>query len=222
MASADGHSGGAGEESPAPAPPEAAAPEERPGTATESVVEERDSSAPEAEGAPAEAALPREQAEQAVQQDVEELVSTARERDEYLALAQRTQADFENYRKRAAKDVRAAEQRGVSKLARELLPALDNLARALAASEKADDGAAAAGQLAEGIRLVQAELIAALARVGIEPYSPEGERFDPQQHEAMAQQAVQGAEPGTIVEVYQPGYRLNGTVLRAAKVVVAG
>ena len=60
-----------------------------------------------------------------------------------------------------------------------------------------------------GIKLVQADVLAALARVGIEPYSPEGERFDPQLHEAVAQQPFEGAEPGTVVEVYQRGYRLG-------------
>ena len=70
--------------------------------------------------------------------------------------------------------------------------------------------------------LVHAGVIAALARVGIEPYSPLGERFDPQHHEAVAQQPVQGADPGTVVEVYQRGYRLHdGSVLRPARVVVA-
>jgi molecular chaperone GrpE len=144
----------------------------------------------------------------------------ARERDEYLSLAQRTQADFENYRKRAARDISTAEGRGVAKLARELLPALDNLQLALAAAE-ADQAGSDDSQLAEGIRLVGAELSAALARVGIEAYSPEGERFDPALHEAMAQQPVEGAESGTIVEVYQQGYRANGAVLRPARVVVA-
>jgi len=73
-----------------------------------------------------------------------------------------------------------------------------------------------------GIKLVHAGVIAALARVGIEPYSPEGERFDPQHHEAVAQQPVEGATPGTVVEVYQRGYRLrDGSVLRPARVVVA-
>ena len=69
---------------------------------------------------------------------------------------------------------------------------------------------------------MHAGVIAALARVGIEPFSPVGERFDPQHHEAVAQQPVEGAEPGTIVEVYQRGYRLGETVLRPARVVVAG
>ena len=157
---------------------------------------------------------------EAVEHDLDELLGKARERDEYLSLAQRTQADFENYRKRAAKDLSAAEARGVAKLARELLPALDNLNLALAAAEE-DRSEGDDGQLAQGIRLVAAELSAALARVGIEAYSPQGERFDPALHEAMAQQPVEGAESGTIVEVYQQGYRANGAVLRPARVVVA-
>ena len=159
----------------------------------------------------------------AVEEDLDELVAKARERDEYLSLAQRTQADFENFRKRAARDISAAEARGVTKLARELLPALDNLQLALAAAQ--GDGESEAGpdseQLIGGIRLVQRDLLAALGRLGIEPYSPEGERFDPAQHEAMAQHAVEGADSGTVVEVYQQGYRANGTILRPARVVVA-
>ena len=157
---------------------------------------------------------------EAVEHDLDELLGKARERDEYLSLAQRTQADFENYRKRAAKDLSAAEARGLAKLARELLPALDNLNLALVAAEE-DRSEGDDGQLAEGIRLVAAELSAALARVGIEAYSPQGERFDPALHEAMAQQPVEGTESGTIVEVYQQGYRANGAVLRPARVVVA-
>ncbi|MDX6649578.1 MAG: molecular chaperone GrpE [Solirubrobacteraceae bacterium] len=157
--------------------------------------------------------LEREQAAEAsaLEQDIGELQEKARERDEYLALAQRTQADFENYRKRVARDVAASEGKGMAKLARELLPALDNLGRALEA-ETLD---------AEGLQLVRAEFAAALERVGIEEFSPEGERFDPNVHEAMAQHPVEGAEPGTVVEVYQRGYRLDGNVLRPARVVVA-
>ena len=147
--------------------------------------------------------------------DLDELAAKAAERDEYLALAQRTQADFENYRKRVARDAAQAEVRGIARLAKELLPGLDNLERALAAQEGQN------GQLAEGVKLVQAELIAALARVGLEAYSPHGERFDPELHEAMAQQPAEGVESGTIIEVYQPGYRLDGNVIRPARVVVA-
>jgi len=156
----------------------------------------------------------------ALQDDIAELQSKAAERDEYLALAQRAQADFENYRKRAAKDVAAAEGRGVTRLARELLPALDNLTLALAAAESGAE-TEHDRKLFEGIRLVESDLSGALARVGIEAYSPEGERFDPEQHEAMASQPVEGVASGTVAEVYQRGYRLNGTVLRPARVVVA-
>ncbi len=151
---------------------------------------------------------------EALEHDIDELLAKANERDEYLSLAQRTQADFENFRKRAAKEQAAAEGRGMARLARELLPALDNLALALQAESSGEE-------LVAGVRLVHSELHAALERLGIEAYSPQGEPFDPNFHEAMARQAVEGAEPGTVVEVYQQGYRMNGAVLRPARVVVA-
>jgi len=176
---------------------------------------------PEApESAPEAGSPPQVDEAAALEGDIAELQAKAAERDEYLALAQRAQADFENYRKRAAKDVAAAEGRGVARLARELLPALDNLALALAAAEAGAE-TEHDRKLVEGIRLVEKELSAALARVGIEAYSPQGEPFDPELHEAMAKQPVEGAASGTVAEVYQRGYRQNGTVLRPARVVVA-
>jgi molecular chaperone GrpE len=132
----------------------------------------------------------------------------------------RAVAELDNVRKRARRDVGVAESRGIAKLARELLPALDNFERALAAAEAQPENRD--HHLTDGIRYVQAELLAALARVGIEPDSPKGERFDPHRHEAVAQQPVDGAEAGTIVEVYSAGYTYGGDVLRPAKVVVAG
>src|SRR5271167_1083518 len=114
-----------------------------------------------------------------VADDLDELVKTAAQRDEYLALAQRTQADFENYRKRIARESAGAQARGVIGLAKELLPALDNLDRALEAAAQDDP-------LLEGVRFVRSELSAALARVGVESFSPVGEPFDPALHEAMA------------------------------------
>ncbi|HWI09634.1 MAG TPA: nucleotide exchange factor GrpE [Solirubrobacteraceae bacterium] len=158
--------------------------------------------------------------ETVVETDLEQLIQRAGKADEYLALAQRTQADFENYRKRMTRDVRAAEARGIGRLAKELLPALDNLDRAIAAVEGSDGQAE--HHLTEGIRLVQSELSSALARTGIEGYAAKGEQFDPVHHEAVAQTQVEGAEAGTIVEVLQSGYRLNDLVLRPARVVVAG
>ena len=159
-------------------------------------------------------AVPAAEAPAAAEAEEADPLAAAREEaGRYLALAQRTQADFDNYRKRTQRDLAAAEQRGVTRTVKELLPALDNLERAIAAHP--DD------QLTEGIRLVHAELTAALGRVGVRGYSPRGEPFDPTVHEAMAQQPVEGAESGTVVEVYQQGYRANGAVLRPARVVVA-
>jgi molecular chaperone GrpE len=151
-----------------------------------------------------------------LQVDLDELGALAAKRDEYLALAQRTKADFENYRKRVARESALAQERGVAKLAKELLPALDNLDRALAAAATDDP-------LLDGVRLVRSELSAALARVGVESFSPGGQPFDPSLHEAMASvpQPDNGPASGTVVEVYQPGYRLGESVIRPARVVVA-
>ncbi len=139
----------------------------------------------------------------------------ARERDEYLALAQRTQADFDNFRRRAARDAAAAGARAKAGLVRELLPALDNLERALAAAGEADEG------LVGGVRMVHAELVGALERSGVAAYEPNGERFDPTVHEALSTQPADGAEPGVVVEVLEKGYRLEDTVLRPARVIVS-
>ena len=157
--------------------------------------------------------------EDALERDVEQIYEKAKKADEYLALAQRTKADFENYRKRAARETAAAQDRGVAKLAKELLPAVDNLDRALELAQH--DGDNGASTLVSGIKLVHADVIAALSRLGIERFEPKGEQFDPQRHEAIAQQPVEGAQPGTIVEVYQRGYLLGDFVIRPARVVVA-
>jgi molecular chaperone GrpE len=146
--------------------------------------------------------------------DLDELEVLAAKRDEYLALAQRTQADFENYRKRVARDAAAAAERGVAKLAKELLPALDNLDRALGAAAQDDP-------LLDGVRLVRGELSSGLARMGIESFGAAGDTFDPVEHEAVAQQPVEGAASGSVVEVYQPGYRLGASIIRPARVLVA-
>jgi molecular chaperone GrpE len=152
--------------------------------------------------------------------DLDELVRTAAERDEYLALAQRTQADFDNYRKRVARDSASAHERGIAALAKELLPALDNLDRALAGAHANTE--AEEDKLLAGVRLVRSELGAALSRLGIESFSPLGEPFDPSLQEAVAtvEQPANGPS-GTVVEVYQPGYRLGASVIRPARVVVS-
>jgi molecular chaperone GrpE len=139
-----------------------------------------------------------------------------RERDEYLDLARRTQADFENYRKRAAKEAAAAGERAKGGLVRELLPVVDNLERALASAQLGEQ------HLAEGVRLVHSELIAVLERNGVEQFDPKGESFDPTVHEALSTRSEDGAESGVVLDVIEKGYKANGTVLRPARVVVAG
>jgi molecular chaperone GrpE len=134
--------------------------------------------------------------------------------EDYLALAQRVQADFENYRKRVAKETAAAGERARSGLVRELLPIVDNLERALASAEDGEQ------HLAEGVRLVHSELIAVLERNGVEQFDPAGDKFDPSEHEALS--VREDGEPGLVLDVVEKGYRSNGTVLRPARVVVSG
>ncbi len=151
---------------------------------------------------------------------------------DYKDLYLRASADMDNLRKRARRDVGAATDRGIGKLARELLPAIDNLERALQAAEAAEDathrsasppqGAGGAHDITKGIRLVQAELVGALTRAGISIEDPKGRPFDPHRHEALAQAPVEGTAAGIVVEVYQPGYVLGDAVLRPARVVVSG
>jgi molecular chaperone GrpE len=157
------------------------------------------------------------EAEELLERDLDELAEAKRERDEYLELAQRTKADFENYRKRVAKETSEAVVRGKAELARQLLPALDNLERAL----KAGEDASAHEALVEGVALVRDELHNRLEGAGVEAFDPTGEKFDPQLHEALSTKPDEGTEPGVILETVEKGYRLNGQVLRAAKVVVS-
>jgi len=152
---------------------------------------------------------------QAVEADFEKLLADAhQEKEEYLELARRTKADFENFRKRAAADVQAAQARGKVAVAREVIDAVDNLERAL---EAADDGAA----LREGVEMVLSGLRETLARNGIEVVDPKGEKFDPNQHEALSTLPVEGTEAGTVVEVMQKGYALGDQLVRPARVVVS-
>jgi molecular chaperone GrpE len=145
------------------------------------------------------------------------LGEVTRERDEYLDLARRARADFENYRKRAARDAAEAERRGKAGLARELVPVLDNLERALQAAGEPES----ADALVRGVELVYRELRDSLERAGVEAYDPVGERFDPAWHEALQTRAEEGTEPGIVLETLDKGYRLDGQVIRAARVVVS-
>jgi molecular chaperone GrpE len=160
------------------------------------------------EPAEAEAAEPQPQED--------ELTVATRERDEYLDLAKRTQADFENFRKRTAKDLQAAGSRARVGLIREILPVVDNLERALGVAPQGEGDA-----FVEGVRLVYRELEGALARAGVEVIEPKGDVFDPNVHEALSMRPQEGAESGTVVDVVEKGYRTADTVVRPARVVVA-
>jgi molecular chaperone GrpE len=148
------------------------------------------------------------------------LADTQRERDEYLELAKRTKADFENYRKRMSAEVEAAAARGKAELIGQVVPVLDDLERALQAAGLDPEGDSPEG-LEHGVLLVFRSLRETLARNGIESVDPRGERFDPNLHEALSTQPADGAESGTVVEVLQKGYRLGGQLIRPARVVVA-
>ena len=148
------------------------------------------------------------------EQALREKEEASEQAEDYLALAQRIQADFENYRKRAVREAAAAGERAKSGLVRELLPIVDNLERALASAEEGEQ------HLAEGVRLVHSELIAVLERNGIEQFDPAGDKFDPAEHEALS--VRNDGEPGLVLDVVEKGYRANGTVLRPARVVVSG
>jgi molecular chaperone GrpE len=148
------------------------------------------------------------------QQGMEDKEAAEEAPENYLELAQRTQADFENYRKRAAREAATAGERAKSGLVRELLPIVDNLERALTSAEEGEQ------HLAEGVRLVHSELIAVLERNGIQQFDPSGDRFDPSEHEALSVRS--DGDPGVVLEVVEKGYRANGTVLRPARVVVSG
>lgn len=158
------------------------------------------------------------------EQEIRELAAQA---GEYLGLAQRTRADFDNYRKRAQRDVGAARVRGSAQLARELLPSIDNIERAIEHESKAiaelpGEAAEAANRLLGALQSVHGEQIAALARGGVERFDPLGEPFDPQRHEAMARRPAEGDEAsGVCAVVYEAGYAAGDEIVRPARVVVS-
>lgn len=183
-------------------------------------------------GAEPAGAAPEAEQRDAVEQTPEsELEIARRERDEYLDLAQRARADLENYRRRVGAEAGVAEQRGRAAVARDLIPALDDLERALLAAGVDPDGAVPEGEpaseevtaesaLAEGVALVYRELRDGLRRAGVEAFDPGGEKFDPETSEAIATADGEAAEQGMVVEVLERGYRIGDVVLRPARVVV--
>jgi molecular chaperone GrpE len=152
-----------------------------------------------------------EEVENTQEEQTDEL---AQERDELVDRLQRLQAEFENYRKRAARDQQALVARAHERLVKELLPVLDDLGRALEAAEQHEEAA-----LEDGVRLVHRQLMDVLAKEGLTEIETDG-AFDPHVHEALLAQPSD-AEAGTVLEVLQRGYRLGDHVLRPARVTIA-
>jgi molecular chaperone GrpE len=148
----------------------------------------------------------------------ERLKAAEQQRDEYLALLQRTQADFENFQKRIRRDLAEEQRYAIADFARELLAVQDNLRRAMDSVRNGAEN----NPLVEGLALVQSQLLDTLARFGITPIDAQGQPFDPGVHEVVLQRPRDDVAPNTVVDVLEPGYRLHGRVLRPAKVVLAG
>ena len=184
--------------------------------------EHRPAGPDEAQGSDAGAVDQGSDAGAAVQADLDALAAAEQEKAEYLELAQRTKADFENFRKRMAAEVQAAGLRGKGELAVGMIGVLDNLERALDAA-RVDPAAETAPEdaLAQGVVMTYRELCSTLERAGIEAYEPNGEKFDPHWHQAMSTSRFVDVEPGLVVQTMAKGYRLGDQVLRAARVVVS-
>jgi len=144
------------------------------------------------------------------------VAAAEQQRDEYLDLLQRTRADFENYQKRNQRDLTEERRYAHAGFARELLPIVDNLQRALNAARQQEGGS-----LVEGVNMVQAQLLDVFRRFGITPIDPRGQPFDPNLHEAVVMQPRTDVAPNTVIETLEPGYRLHERILRPARVAVA-
>jgi molecular chaperone GrpE len=149
-----------------------------------------------------------------------ELDALRAERDDLKDRWMRALADAENARKRSDRDRREAENYGGSKLARDLLPVYDNLKRGLEAAT--DEQREVSAALIEGVELTMREVVNVFKKHGIESISPEiGERFDPQNHEAMFEAPVPGTKAGDIIQVMTEGFMLHDRLLRPAQVGVS-
>lgn len=146
-----------------------------------------------------------------------QLQSAEQKRDEYLYLAQRTRADFENYQKRMKRDLAEERRYANLPLAADLLPALDNLERAIAAGEQAGEK----GPLVQGVAMVHTQLLDVLRRHGITPIEAQGQPFDPNHHQAVTQMPSKEHPPMTVLQVLERGYLIHDRVLRPARVVVS-
>lgn len=149
-----------------------------------------------------------------LEKELEEARAQAQENyDKYVRLY----AEFDNYRKRVAREKAELIKYGNEELLKEILPVVDNLERALEHAQKGDDPLA----IVQGVELILEQLRSVLKRFGVEPIEAIGEKFDPERHEAVGEREAEGVEPGEVIFEVQKGYMLNDRLLRPARVVVA-
>jgi molecular chaperone GrpE len=152
-----------------------------------------------------------------IRDDLAGLQARALERDKFLALLQRTQADFENYQKRNQREREQERRYWHGALALDLLPVIDNLDRAMTAAKQAGES----GPLVQGVGLVQTQLLDMLKRHGITPIDALNKPFDPNLHQAVMQQPSKDQPPNTVIQVLQQGFMIHDRILRPASVIVS-
>ncbi len=161
-----------------------------------------------------EQAAAQETAEEPTAQQWREALETAvKQRDEYLAMAQRAQADYQNFKRRNQQTRTDAYDDGVRETIAAMLPALDNLERAIAAVGEESEA------LLTGVQMTYRQMMEAMTRMGMEEVPALGEKFDPDIHHAVMKSAE--GEPGTVLEVFEKGYRVKGRMIRYAMVKIA-
>ena len=159
---------------------------------------------------------PLEEAIARVQELEAQLAETAKKEQDLLL---RTRAEIDNIRRRTEQDVEKAHKFALEKFAKDILNTIDNLERALATPANTEDESIKA--LFNGVELTLKELLATVARFGVEPVGVVGEVFNPDLHQAISMQPMEGFETNQITTVLQKGYLLNGRVIRPAMVMVA-
>lgn len=189
-----------------------AVPEEKPEAAAEAETAEK----PQVEAAPDGQPETEAQEPQPTAEEWKKALETAvRQRDEYLAMAQRAQADYQNFKRRNSATRADAYDDGVRETLAALLPSLDNLERAVAAAE----GMPEEDPMLSGVRMTLKQMAEAMGKMGLEPVGEVGEPFDPDRHNAVLRAEGEG-EPGTVLEVLQKGYRVKDRMLRYAMVKI--
>ena len=156
---------------------------------------------------------PVEEPQKQVEQLRKQLEDLRKEKDDIFAKLQRVAADYDNYQKRSARQMADSITYEKDKIIKALLSVLDDFERGLVHAENVDS-------VVEGMKLVYEHLKGVLRSQGVEPIESTGEKFDPAHHQAITLTSVAGKEDGVVLEELQKGYKLNGRVIRASRVVV--